>query len=329
MDGPVAEVPKLCEVLTAKRDGCRTCVPILGSGLNLQAVRMEGRREDDWAGLLTRIARELDISPDEIDRLPRPQLFRWESMLRLWARVKRIEPYQAEAQLQKLTCEYLRSLEATASALSLYRDFSNAQFADIVSLNFDRRLALSFREPRFKRGPAHCPQGTYGETLYRHDLLEHADGTQTRIWYPHGDTRKAATLKLGVRKYGFYIGTIAEVQSGAPADFADWRFKRSWMQWEELRNDQREDQQAPMWIDPFLNAAIVFIGCGLSADEWPLWSTLQDRARIRSRNRAPAYFVTGSAISAEQSSAFAEYGIEIASYPSFDRMWDDIRMAIA
>jgi hypothetical protein len=146
-------------------------------------------------------------------------------MLRLWARFFKIEPYQAEFQLQQLTCKYLRSLGTATSEKGLYSEFSNARFRNILSLNFDRRIALSFPRPHFKVGPTPCPEGSHGETLYRHDLLGHVDGTQTRIWYPHGDTRKFSTLKLGVRKYGFYVVTILEARS----NFSDyWRFKPSW-----------------------------------------------------------------------------------------------------
>jgi hypothetical protein len=266
-------------------------------------------------------------------------------MLRLWARVKEIEPFQAELQLQKLACDYLRSLEAIKSQNSLYREFSNARFNDIISLNFDRRIALSFPRPQFKSGPAPCPEGSHGETLYRHDLLDHADGAQTRIWYPHGDTRKWSTLKLGVRKYGFYVGTISEAKGGHNPGYSDsWRHKRSWDQWDDLRRqtwEQRDglrdnklkstskrNQKPSRYLDPFLNGAIVFIGCGLSFDEWPLWSLLRIRATVSGR-RPPAYLVTGGGMLPEQSCALAYHGIEILSYPSFDHMWDDLRSAIA
>jgi hypothetical protein len=325
----MGEASKLGKILAARRNGHRTCVPILGSGLNLQAVRLEGSREDDWAGLLARIARELGLSPRSLDRLPRPHLFRWESMLRLWARVKKIEPFEAELELQKLTCNYLRSLEAAASKYSLYGEFSNARFGDILSLNFDRRVALSFRTPRFNSGPAPCPRGSHGEPLYRHDLLQHADGTETRIWYPHGDTRKFATLKLGVRKYGFYVATIREATFRHEPGYTDnWRFKRGWQQWPPRPAPANVDDR-PTYLDPLLGETVIFIGCGLSLDEWPLWSMLRMRAATPIRRRPPAYFVTGGAVSPEQSFTFAHHGIEILSYPSFDRMWDDVRSAIA
>ena len=243
-------------------------------------------------------------------------------MLRLWARVKRVEPFEAEIELQKIACAYLRSLEAAASRSVIYREFSSARFADVISLNFDRRIALSFSGSQFKCGPNPCPQGSHGETLYRHDLLQHAGGMRTRIWYPHGDTKKFSTLKLGVRKYGFYLGTIAEADSGQGES---WRFTRSWDQWDNL---PASDPGAPKWTDPFLDRTLVFIGCGLSFDEWPLWSGLRGRAGQAARRRKPAYFLTASALAPDHASALADHGLTLISFPSYDHLWDEVRSAI-
>jgi len=313
----------LAKILAVNPDGFRACIPIIGTGLNLQASKLTGNREDDWAGLLERIACGLNLSPGSLNALPKANLFRWESMLRLWARVKRVEPFEAEDQLQKLACAYLRSLEAGASERVLYREFSSARFADILSLNFDRRLALSFPKAKFKTAGNSCPEGPHGESLYRHDLLEDAAGFRTRVWYPHGDTKKYSTLKLGIRKYGFYVGTIEETQSNCGDD---WRFKRSW---DQMDNVPVADQGLPKWTEIFLGRPLIFVGCGLSSDEWPLWSMLRRRAAQDDRYRESAFFVTGSAISSEHQRALADHHISLLGFSSFDQMWDAIRSAIA
>lgn len=313
----------LTDVLRPDSSGSRPCVPIIGAGLNLQAAQIAGTQEDDWAGLLGRIARELDVPARKLKVLPRPHLFRWESMLRLWSRVKRVEPFQAEVQLQQLTCQYLRSLEASSSDRELYREFASARFADVLSLNFDRRVALSVESPRFKSAPSPCSEGSHGETLYRHDLLQRGSGLSTRIWYPHGDTKKYSTLKLGVRKYGFYVGTIEEIHSG---DGESWRVKRPWYQWDKVPGF---DPSVPRWTDAFRTRPLVFIGVGLSFDEWPLWSMLARRAALPRRQRTPAYYVTGSAVAPEHAGALANHGVQVLSFPSFVEMWDGIRSAIA
>jgi hypothetical protein len=264
----------LVRILSERTNGLITSVPVLGTGLNVQAARLNRTEEDDWAGLLARITVELGLSAESLG-LPKSHLFRWESMLRAWARIKAVEPFQAESQLQQLTCRYLRSLEPIASQRSLYLEFSSARFTNIISLNFDRRIALSFSKTSFQSAPVPCPEGSHGEALYRHDLLVSADGSATRIWYPHGDTKKSATLKLGVRKYGFYVGILEEAIENRGDE---WRVRRSY---HDEREKRRKDEHTPSWVDSFVKDTVIFIGCGLSFDEWPLWAMLRRRARTR------------------------------------------------
>jgi hypothetical protein len=92
LDEPAAQLRRL---LGRREDGSRPGVPLVGSGLNLQAARLEGETEDDWSGLLERIAAEMGVRRSALDALPGWNLARWESMLRLWARKKKVEPFQA------------------------------------------------------------------------------------------------------------------------------------------------------------------------------------------------------------------------------------------
>jgi hypothetical protein len=148
----------------------------------LQAARIDGSPEDDWAGLLARIGRKLRMPLRAIDALPRPHLFRWEALLRLWVRARQVEPSQAEVELQQIACAYLRGLEAVSSKRALYREIAGARFADVISLNFDRRIAFSASgRCRFERGPSPCPYGAHGETLCRHDHIDHGGGIGTRV----------------------------------------------------------------------------------------------------------------------------------------------------
>jgi hypothetical protein len=312
----------LAGLLAPDRTGFRRCVPVVGSGVNLQAAQMDGAAEDDWAGLLQRIARELGLAPRVVDTLPRPHLFRWESMLHLWARIKRVQAFQAEADLQNLTCEYLRSLERRVSGRRLYRELACARFSDILSLNFDRRIALSSPKCRLRAAPSPCPQGVHGETLYRHDFLQSDAGT-TRIWYPHGDTKKPTTLKLGIRKYGFYVGVIEETFTDMNSH---WRSKGRYGQVRD--RIVLSDPTASRWTDVFLSRPLVFIGCSLSRDEWPLWSMLRRRVAQRERLQQAAYFASGAPIDDDQRETLARQGVELLAFSSHDRMWDSIRAAI-
>lgn len=302
-----------------------SCVPIVGSGLNLQAARIENKQEDNWSGLLQQIAIEMDRKIEWLETLPHSNLSRWESMLRFWATKNGIEPYQAELQLQKFTCNYLRQREEKSSNWKLYREFASARFKDIISLNFDRRLALSWNKLKFITAPSKCPEGSHGETLYRHDLLSHKTEGQTRIWYPHGDTKKYSTLKLGNRRYGFYVVTFEESMH----HFGDkWRFKRNAFQ---VDIEQPEYSQIPKWTDVFQSRNVAFIGCGLSLDEWPLWWMIRKRslANISSgrANKAHTYYITAEMDGQNGflQKILKQYNIEVINFASFSEMWECIR----
>ena len=94
--------------------GQRACVPVFGTGLNVQAATMAGHTvHDDWRALLVDVSRRVLPEPTSIDDLPRDHLALWESLLRLWAKATRTYPFQAENALQRVICEGLRAREAT------------------------------------------------------------------------------------------------------------------------------------------------------------------------------------------------------------------------
>jgi hypothetical protein len=324
LDEPAAQLRRL---LGRREDGSRPGVPLVGSGLNLQAARLEGETEDDWSGLLERIAAEMGVRRSALDALPGWNLARWESMLRLWARKKKVEPFQAETDLQKLTCHHLRSQEAKASRWQLYSEFAAAGFQDLISLNFDRRIALSQPGATFMAA-LKPPEGPQGEVMYRHDRIPQGEGGNTRVWYPHGDTKKFSTLKLGVRRYGFYVVLLAESHLRLGDQ---WRFKRAWHQWGE---DQTVFDYGASWIDAFLERDVVFIGCGLSLDEWPLWSMIRRRAvgsHAAPGTARPGLFYVRAGPPRPQDvpvHVLQRHQIQVLAFSSFDDMWTAIRVAI-
>jgi hypothetical protein len=58
----------------------------------------------------------------------------------------------------------------------LYREFAEAGLADIISLNFDRRIARAAAKELFDNGPKNPREGPKGRTLYRHSLVTGRDG---------------------------------------------------------------------------------------------------------------------------------------------------------
>ena len=279
MSDATADLRHARDILAKNSSGQRTCIPVFGTGLNIQAATMAGYpNKDDWYGLLAKIALEVLPRGQSIETLPRTNLALWEALLCRSAKKTACYPFQAENKLQHSICEKLRMQEAECRSFDLYRLVATAGFPDILSLNFDRRIALSCRDQRFVSGPSPCPLGSHGESLFRHSAIQHENGTTTRVWYPHGDVKKASTIKFGVRKYGFYVAVLREYVG---ASDGSWRYRASSLS--HLAEPKAKSallRKTPAWVPLFLSRPLMFIGCGLTLQEWPLWWLLRRRAEI-------------------------------------------------
>jgi hypothetical protein len=326
-----APAPRLEELLRV-RHGARDCIPVLGSGVNIQAACMEGHpAPDDWAALLQRILKDIGVSDGAAGALPGSNLARWESMLRLWARHKRCDPFKAEQELQQFVCEHLRGYESQAAGWRLYRELLDAGFADIISLNFDRSIARSGKREQFVVAPKGGPGGAQGETFFRHSVVKSSAGRQTRIWYPHGDTKKASTLKLGVRRYGFHLGALRELQLDIDES---WRFKRAWHQWNSYAPLGRAEALDRSWVKQFLSRDLLFIGIGLSFDEWAMWTMLHARSVKISRGRGRAPQALYLHVGANESTkpvlnALIRYGVTPCDFANHGDVWVSLRAALS
>lgn len=280
------------DLLAKDADGQRSCIPVFGTGLNMQAATMAGYpRKDDWRELLVKIGVRVLPPGGSIDSLPRDHLALWEALLCLWAKKTRRYPFQAENELQRFICEELRAQEADSRAFALYRQIAGAGFRDILSLNFDRRIAQSSAKVSFDAGPSPSPLGSHGESIFRHSVIPLETSAATRVWYPHGDVKKAATIKFGVRKYGFYIAVLREYVSGRNGA---WRYRASSLP-HLVDPDVKANllRETAAWVPLFLTRPLLFIGCGLSPQEWPLWWLLRHRLKI---GAAPALCLAISSI---------------------------------
>jgi hypothetical protein len=332
-------------------------VPVIGSGVTIQAARSAGRAPaDDWAGLLHRI---LEGSKDgrspalRAESLPEPFIQRWESIVR-WCAIRTPNQHAAaaEAMLQRTVTMHLRAIEQAGNFEPHYRTIINSGFRDIISLNFDRRLALAGRSERFHVGPKDVPIDA--ASLYRHSLVRTEHGW-SRIWYPHGDTRRFSTIKLGIRKYGLYIRTFEPIRqrymAAWKAFLADGRSigrtsarstSRSTLpSTSRTRMRSRPGCDEPLlwdetiralepasWASIMLSAPIIFIGCGLSTDEWPLWWLLHQRARQMTfydhhRLDYPSVLVLSAGAAEHVRHLRGQPAhIEHVHFDSYDRLWD-------
>jgi hypothetical protein len=294
---------------------------VVGTGVNVQAARLANcSRAEDWDGLLNQIAIETGMDPAEAALHPTSPLATWEALVVQWAEHHQLDPYEAEGQLHKRVVEGLRALENTAPRDGLYRAFVDAAFCDMVSLNFDRRIALAADKEVFLPGPADPHDGPSARTFYRHSQFT-ANGHRTsRIWYPHGDTRLVETLRLGVRRYGFHLALIREHLGGLAPGWRDGRRRE-----EGCNNDV--GHEGPSWVEIFMTRPLLFLGCGLSRDEWSLWWLLQQRAAHPTSE--PAYFAfVGDLVDSVKCLGPAR-GLVPVEFSSHDRLWEFIQGAFA
>jgi hypothetical protein len=324
------EIETFEAIFRESEGGGRVCVPILGSGVNLQAAHAENvSKGDDWEGLLRKVAARIAMSDEAFERLPTSNLAKWETMLRQCAMERGIEPFRAEGVLQKLVRDELREQERTTSHCRLYGAFLGARFHDIVSLNFDRRLALHSERETFRSAPKRRGIRAVDETIYRHSKVSHDGSVATHIWYPHGDTKSFSTLKFGVRKYGDYINGLERQRASLMAKLrnpnspsAD-KTRLTLQDFDRVNRCTGTRAKWITWPKILLMSPLVFVGCSLAFDEWPLWWLLHQRARILAtfdeKLRPPAlYLHVGSLPSNLQGNPC---DLRPVGFDSFEELW--------
>ena len=267
-----------------EKNGISNVVPIIGSGVNLQAGNSEGKKRNlDWDALIKEIISESGVSKSKFPELPNSFIRKWETVLRVVAvNTRGYRPYLTERDLQKKVQSVLNDYENDCKDYDLYKLIVDCEFKDIISLNFDRCLSLASGTKSIKSSTNE--KNKDGVTLYRHSVIDRSK-RNTNIWYPHGDTKRLDTIKLGVRKYGTYINWIESLRGSymnrwyeEDAIYCSYN-NRSWIPPNEWDKKVRAWSTSSSWVNIFKSAPLLFIGCSLLPDEWPLWYLLNQRAR--------------------------------------------------
>ncbi len=259
-------------------------VPIIGSGVNMQAATMHGSGKVlNWDTLLKSIVDFPSISTPIPDNLPESFLRKWETILRIIAvNTRGYMPYRTEHDLQKKVQQILNEYEEECKEYDLYKLIVDSGFQDIISLNFDRCIALAGATKSVIS--LNQEKSKDGVTLYRHSHIK-TPHHHTRVWYPHGDTKRLDTIKLGIRKYGVYINWIESMRGTYMSRWyeEDQKYCNSyggdWIPPHEWDRVVRTWNTPASWVNIFKSAPLLFIGCSLLPDEWPLWYLLNQRAR--------------------------------------------------
>lgn len=317
-------LPELARLVDRRFEGGdRVVVPVLGSGVNLQAAWQVGSQAVNWGQLLRDI--EGDEGIDWPEGPPRSMTGRWEGLLQ---RQSRLQANEREDELAGLVADALedgtdRIWEAArGEAPPLYRSLLGKGFRDLMTLNFDERLARASAAPRLFKPASPSDQrirreATFGVLRQLYQRWHLADPAFSRLWQLHGRTGAPATILLGVARYGRYIEDLNlgwQRFKSAERDFSYSRrrdrslfpepvLRRRWSDaqlaaWVEARRAvgpwtkrgaptsravYRRPFDALSWLDVFMMAPLLFIGCGLGDDEFPLWWALHQRARNQAR----------------------------------------------
>ncbi|MCB9716865.1 MAG: hypothetical protein H6712_23610 [Myxococcales bacterium] len=326
---PVASMRSELDALVDRRfaGGDRSTALVIGSGVNLQAAIEVGASALDWERLLREIEAHEGIVWDGDP--PRSMTARWEALLQ---RQSKQRASDREDDMVRTVVDRLEHqteqiwAKAGGRPPPLYTDLLGKRFRDVVSLNFDDRLARAGTKARLFR--ATSPAETKlrrGSTfsvlpqLYQRYHLPSAEGF-TRIWHPHGRSSSQSTLVLGVGRYGRLVADLdvgwgryksaerefGEAPSRDAALFPAPRSRRHWTRrqiarWSEHRRapgpwlangrpaqrmSYRRPHEALSWLDVVLMSPLLIIGCGLGSDEFPLWWALHQRARNQARHPA-------------------------------------------
>ena len=271
-------------------DGGRRLVMIVGAGLNAAAAQSSGAAHS-WAGLLKAVKTDLETQGVALPTsLPSSATAHWEALLRAVAASRpELSADGAERLLRNAVACQLRRFEEQAPQHPLFAEVLDWGLRDIVSLNFDLALVRAAGRQRLthavSREDLPALRRRLGRSvasdpsLYRRAELVRAAGI-TRVWYPHGDTGRAETLKLGVHAYGRTIGALEHAVGAYHREERHHRARGRGLWRDALR---ALPEGALSWATNLLAAPLLFVGVGLSHEEWPLWWLLHRRARLHAR----------------------------------------------
>ena len=300
--------------------GRRSCVLVLGNGLNLQAARVAGTPKDDWNRALEALWKEAGGSPGDFNHSDSNAL-KWTALLQQYARAARRTPAGVERLLRASLARRLARMKVAGAGRSLYSAVLAAGFANIVSFNIDRRLVQGVRASQLVEGELRR------SFLSRHLRVRRRDGDETSIWFPYGCATDPHSIAVGHAGYAERLMHLEDYREGAMKRWYDWDASYSGY---ELRppNEVYWSMQAGVasWYDLFFVAPLVFVGASLPSDDWPLWWLLHQRARnfapFERRDCPETFFLTSRSAAADHAHLLGgPGGIESVTFASYDSLW--------
>ena len=314
---------------------------IIGTGFHRQ-IDARSRPLASWDCLLDRLAASLSLSPSA-DARNYPTFF-WEELIYLAGKLKRFAGQQAGVIEKSLKNELVKLLnEEAAQEAAAYEGHSllsslAASFAKqpghIVSLNFDFLIMKVFAKSekhktvaaygaaaKTKAKPAGYIGGNFGgcrvndlTNLFRRESVVAGahDYLPTQVWFPHGTVKKADSLRLGLRDYGFqpiachyafqtfkaWESRVLQNVTSGPSDTRRYEQLLAALQAmdRESHAKKRAVATADHWVTRFMLSDITIIGAGLAPAEtglhWLIVQRERNLARIADADRPQLRFVS-------------------------------------
>jgi hypothetical protein len=308
----------LREVLGMKnRMGAHVAVPIVGDGLNIQALHDEdSRHKNSWNSILRRMAKKAGISEAQFERFPQTLSLQWDILVQRRAFLKKTSLDDADLELGKMLAVELDRLERLSSNHPIYHRLASIWFENVISFNVDRRLATSRNRATFI--PREDWQGD--GVFYRHDLVIR-NGCATRIWYPYGDSKDPKTFRFGQR---WHAEMVMGFEDRRTYLMLDWAGPERRLRPPDVVYGERL-QSLTSWYDLFFLAPLIFIGTKLRLEAWPVWWLLHQRARNfvpfdKQENVPPAIYLKHKDEPCPELRG-SPCEIQIVEFESYDELW--------
>jgi hypothetical protein len=298
--------------------GARLAVPVVGDGLNIQALRNEqSRNRDSWESILRRIGQKAGISESEFRRAPQSPPLLWDMLVQRHASHTKTDLNDADLELGKrVTVDLSRLEQGLTVLLPIYRRLGSIWFENVISFNVDRRLAVG-NGATFVLGDEYSGASVF----YRHDLVVR-DGCATRIWYPYGDSKDPQTFCFGRRWHADMVRNLEDYRTYL---MLDWAERGRTLRPPDIVYRERL-RSLVSWYDLFFLAPLVFIGVRLRLEAWPVWWLLHQRARnfvpFEKEDSVPPtiYLKKKGELCPELTGGPCE--IQIIEFESHDELWE-------
>ncbi len=228
----------------------KTIVPIIGSGFNVHKFTDHNL---DWHELLKQVSRKLGLKNINQDLLNQNCVASWEDLIR---QLVQKNPDKATYQIEKLAKKEVANILKQAKPTPHESTFDLTQFSNIISLNFDNYLQAKGSAPK-------------GQKLNRNLEYKKALKSST-IWYPHGNISSYESIILGTRDYGMYITKLNHAFKQYKQKERRYIKKQDYKKLTTISLTELNNSiTARTWLA--MNANLLFLGCSLSPEEWPMW----------------------------------------------------------